>query len=73
MATARLWRFVFGREQQSLEIATTRCLISQHVDFQSNLAKLTPRELDVCELVKEGRSTKEIAEEMHLSPERELA
>lgn len=37
-------------------------------DFQSNLAKLTPRELDVCELVKQGRSTKEIAEEMNLSP-----
>jgi PAS domain S-box-containing protein len=38
-------------------------------DFQNNLAKLTPRELDVCDLVKNGHSTKEIADKLNVSSE----
>jgi PAS domain S-box-containing protein len=45
-------------------------IIGDEIDeFQNNLTQLTPRELDVCELIKNGRSTKEIADELHLSPE----
>ena len=36
-------------------------------DFQNNLSKLTPRELDILELIKEGLSSKEIAERLGLS------
>lgn len=45
-------------------------IIKDDIDqFQNNLAKLTPRELDICELIQEGRTSKEIAEELGLSPE----
>jgi PAS domain S-box-containing protein len=37
--------------------------------FQNNLSKLTPRELDICELIQSGKTSKEIAEELGLSPE----
>jgi PAS domain S-box-containing protein len=37
--------------------------------FQNNLSKLTPRELDICELIRSGKTSKEIAEELGLSPE----
>ncbi|UCH83622.1 MAG: PAS domain S-box protein [Candidatus Latescibacterota bacterium] len=36
-------------------------------DYQNNLAKLTSRELDVCELIKQGLSSKEIAERLSVS------
>lgn len=45
-------------------------IIKDDIDqFQNNLAKLTPRELDICELIQAGRTSKEIAEELGLSPE----
>lgn len=37
--------------------------------FTDNLAKLSPRERDVCALIQEGRSSREIAYELGLSPE----
>lgn len=52
-----------------IRVGLQRVLGEEIDDFQNNLAKLTPRELDVCELVKDGRSTKEIADELHISPE----
>ncbi len=38
-------------------------------DFKSNFGKLTPREIDVCERIKTGMSSKEIAEYLHIHPE----
>ncbi|MGD8412775.1 MAG: PAS domain S-box protein [Candidatus Latescibacterota bacterium] len=35
--------------------------------FQENLTKLTPRELDICELIKKGFSSKEIATYLNVS------
>lgn len=36
-------------------------------DFRSNVAKLTPRELDILDMIKTGRSSKQIAEALGLS------
>lgn len=45
-------------------------IIKDDIDqFQNNLAKLTPRELDICELIRDGKTSKEIAETLALSPE----
>jgi RNA polymerase sigma factor (sigma-70 family) len=52
-----------------IRVGLQRVLGEEIDDFQSNLAKLTPRELDVCELVKQGRTTKEIADELNVSSE----
>jgi PAS domain S-box-containing protein len=38
-------------------------------DFQNNLARLTPRELDISEMIKNGLSSKEIAANLGLSTE----
>jgi PAS domain S-box-containing protein len=56
------------------EVETLRArldaIIKNDIDqFQNNLAKLTPRELDICELIQEGRTSKEIAQQLGLSPE----
>jgi PAS domain S-box-containing protein len=43
-------------------------IIGADVDrFQENLTKLTPRELDICDLVKKGYSSKEIAAFLNVS------
>jgi len=45
-------------------------IIKEDIDqFQNNLAKLTPRELDICELIQKGKTSKEIADDLGLSPE----
>ncbi len=36
-------------------------------DFKANYAKLTSREMDICDLIKEGESSQEIADTLHLS------
>jgi PAS domain S-box-containing protein len=62
-----------GRVKPSeIELLENRlnAIIKDDLDqFQNNLAKLTPRELDICELIQAGKTSKEIAEELGLSPE----
>lgn len=42
----------------------------RHIDqFRNNVAKLTPRELDILEMIRAGRSSKQIAESLGLSPQ----
>jgi DNA-binding NarL/FixJ family response regulator len=50
-----------------VRVGLQRVLGEEIEDFQSNMAKLTPRELDVCQLIRGGHSTKEIAAELNLS------
>jgi PAS domain S-box-containing protein len=45
-----------------------KSIIGAGIDsFQENLTKLTPRELDICELIKKGYSSKEIAAFLNVS------
>ena len=36
-------------------------------DYRANYAKLTPREMDICDLIKKGESSQEMADSLHLS------
>ena len=43
-------------------------IVGHDIDqYQNNLGKLTPREIDICELIRQGRTSKEIADELGLS------
>lgn len=43
-------------------------IVGHDIDqYQNNLSKLTPRELDISELIRQGRTSKEIADELGLS------
>ncbi len=45
-------------------------ITGEHIDqFQNNVAKLTPRELDILEMIRKGRPSKQIAETLGLSPQ----
>jgi PAS domain S-box-containing protein len=45
-------------------------IVGEDMDpFQSNMTKLTPRETDICEFIKNGLSSKEIADRLGLSPQ----
>jgi DNA-binding CsgD family transcriptional regulator len=55
-----------------LELLESRLssIIKEDIDqFQNNLAKLTPRELDICEFIQQGKTSKEIADGLGLSTE----
>jgi PAS domain S-box-containing protein len=52
-----------------IRLGLSRILGEEIDDFQNNLSKLTPRELDISEMIKKGMSTKEIASTLDLSPE----
>lgn len=43
-------------------------IIGKEIDvFRKNLVKLSPRELDICELIREGKSSKEISSVLNVS------
>ncbi len=43
-------------------------IVGREIDvFRKNLVKLSPRELDICELIREGKSSKEISSVLNLS------
>ncbi|MCP4683901.1 MAG: PAS domain S-box protein [bacterium] len=45
-----------------------KTLLSQDVDeFQHRYARLTPREREICDLIKDGRSSKEISDQLNVS------
>lgn len=45
-------------------------LVGQGVNtFKENYATLSPRETEVCELIAQGKSSKEISEELHVAPQ----
>lgn len=45
-----------------------KTLLSRDVDeFELRYARLTPREREICDLIKEGRSSKEISDQLHVS------
>jgi PAS domain S-box-containing protein len=53
----------YDRLQGALDKVTGR-----HIDqFKNNVSKLTPRELDILEMIRAGRSSKQIAESLGLS------
>lgn len=56
-------------EVETLESRLSTIIKDDIDQFQNNLAKLTPRELDICELIQAGKTSKEIAEDLGLSPE----
>jgi len=56
-----------SREYETLEI-NLKSLLTKDIDvFQDRYGKLTPRELEVCELIKIGMSSKEISDGLNLS------
>jgi PAS domain S-box-containing protein len=50
-----------------LERSLNRIVEADIDEFQENYSKLTPREMDICAAIKEGLSSKEIADELGLS------
>ena len=50
-----------------LETTLTTIVGRDFDQFKSDLAKLTPRELDICEHIREGRSSKDIAALLNIS------
>ena len=63
-------RYVPEEQRGQLDAVTEelKTLLSQDVDeFELRYARLTPREREICDLIKEGRSSKEISDELHVS------
>jgi len=52
---------------ESLEDAIQTIVGHEIEDYNTNYAKLTSREMDICELIKEGKSSQEIADKLNLS------
>jgi len=56
------------RDQIDVVAEDLKALLSQDVDeFQIRYARLTPREREICDLIKEGRSSKEISNQLNVS------
>jgi PAS domain S-box-containing protein len=59
-----------GRADVMLLAQRVEMIVNRDVDgFQNNLAKLSARERDVCALIRDGLSTRRIAQQLGLSPE----
>ncbi len=57
-------------QQAQIDVVTgdLKALLSQDVDeFQLRYTRLTPREREICDLIKEGRSSKEISDQLNVS------
>ena len=52
-----------------LERAITALGDTEDGEFEANMTRLTPRETDICEFIRAGMSSKEIAEKLQLSPQ----
>lgn len=55
------------RDIEFLEIGLRKIIRGDIDPFQNSLSKLTPRELDICDLLRRGLSSKEIASKLGLS------
>ena len=56
-----------SKDIESLEDAIKTIAGHEIEDFNANYTKLTAREMDICELIKEGKSSQEIADTLNLS------
>ena len=54
-------------EMESFDAAFKSILSKELEDFNSRLAKLSPRETEICEMIKKGLSSKEISDKLNLS------
>ena len=62
-------RLLFDRIREAIELdRANRARERRRARVESQLAELTPRELEVLEHIKLGRTSREIAEELKLSP-----
>lgn len=56
-----------GKSLEALE-ESVKALLNRDIDvFKDYLAKLTPRELEICNLLKQGKSSKEIAADLNMA------
>ena len=59
---------VATRQELALLEDRMKSILSDDLDqYRENVAKLTPRQLDICELIKKGHSSQEIAEELNVA------
>ena len=56
-----------ARQVEELEVSLRAVLEGEMNSFRERLRKLTPRELEVCDLIKQGLSSKEIADRLNVS------
>ena len=57
----------YEHELEALDIALHGILGKDFKDFSERMSKLTPRELEICNLIKEGQTSKQIASSLNLS------
>ena len=56
------------KDIETLENRFAAILARDSDTFREAYAKLSPREIEICELIKEGTSTKDISSQLNLSP-----
>ncbi len=55
------------RELEQLEVSLDTVLSKDIDDFQVRMSKMTPRELEICHMITDGKTSKLIADELNLS------